>query len=58
MCSILLSSVIVGPGPLARQPAVVHVAAENVHVLGLTRGLREGLEVLAKQLANQAFIHI
>ena len=46
------------PGPLARQSAVIHVAAQDVHVLGLTRGLGEGLEVLAKQLTNEALIHI
>ena len=46
------------PGSLARQSAVVHVAAQDVHVLGLTRGLGEGLEVLAKQLTNEALIHI
>ena len=46
------------PGPLARQPPVVHVTAEDVHVLGVAAGLGEALQVLPEQLPDQTLIHI
>lgn len=49
---------VLAPGPLARQPPVVHVTAEDVHVLSVAARLGEALQVLPEQLPDQTLIHI